>query len=427
MKNMSSENSLCVRLWHRVADWLRAWVELFVPRTCVVCGDLLCEGEEGICLKCNMDLPRTNLHLLKDNRPVTLAAGETLSLGPDYVLVPSAGNRIVVRFEGRVPLMTALSGAVEISGDVDYIAGFFGRKQISRVTRTIQAQDLADFARKAAYVRFDRAEVGFELRNEYNVPLMITIESLRVDGQTVALKPGVAGRSIYVAPSAVTQVALGNNATQSGNGLTQVLTKDFSEMEVEVAALLNPTAADLGDPDYVAPTHNSTFAGDTLGGAWVVRLPLDGVLDRILFDQELEVDLGELDKQAVDYNSMSLVLLGKNRMPLTLSIEVSVREPGSDVSVPLFDEPVEFPASENNLPPDDPQFQPGVVDEQNQIVRSLPAEKLDLLFRSEKLYLKLSASTIDAEARKAVKIYSPADFEFRIVAGAEFDYTVNEK
>ena len=68
MKNMSSENPLCVRLWHRVADWLRAWVELFVPRTCVVCGDLLCEGEECICLKCNMDLPRTNLHLLKDNR-----------------------------------------------------------------------------------------------------------------------------------------------------------------------------------------------------------------------------------------------------------------------------------------------------------------------------------------------------------------------
>lgn len=367
-------------------------------------------------------------NLLKNDQPVTLHAGESLMLGPDYLLVPETGNRITVTFEGRVPQMATLAGTLEMEpGEIDYLAGFFGHKEISRVTRTIQANELADFTRSAVYVRFDQAEVEFELNNEYNVPMMLVIESLQVDGRQIELKPGRGGRSIHVAPKGVTRVVVGNDATLSGDGLTQALTKNFSELEVTVSTWLNPSAEDLQDPAYVAPEHNSMAFDDTLGGAFVVRLPLNGVLDQIQFDQELEVDLGELDKQAVDYNNMSLVLLGKNRMPLKLSIEVSVREPGSDVSVPLFDEPVEFPASENNLPPDDPQFQPGVVDEQNQIVRSLSAEKIDLLFRSEKLYLKLSASTIDAEARKAVKIYSPADFEFRIVAGAEFDYTVNEK
>lgn len=47
--------------------WLLSFVHLFFPRQCVVCGALLQEGEEGICLKCNIDMPRTNYHLQIDN------------------------------------------------------------------------------------------------------------------------------------------------------------------------------------------------------------------------------------------------------------------------------------------------------------------------------------------------------------------------
>lgn len=69
-------------------------------------------------------------NLLKDEQPVTLTAGEPLALGPDYMLVLDAGNRMSVRFEGRVPSMTALDGEVNIDGgEIDYIAGFFGRKR----------------------------------------------------------------------------------------------------------------------------------------------------------------------------------------------------------------------------------------------------------------------------------------------------------
>lgn len=40
---------------------------LFFPRCCIVCGTALREGEEMLCLRCNMDMPRTNYHLQKDN------------------------------------------------------------------------------------------------------------------------------------------------------------------------------------------------------------------------------------------------------------------------------------------------------------------------------------------------------------------------
>lgn len=47
--------------------WLRGLAYLFFPRRCVVCGRCLEEGEEVLCLRCNMDMPRTNWHLEKDN------------------------------------------------------------------------------------------------------------------------------------------------------------------------------------------------------------------------------------------------------------------------------------------------------------------------------------------------------------------------
>lgn len=51
----------------RLGIWLRALLRLFFPRRCVVCDRILQEGEEGICLRCNMDMPRTNYHLHADN------------------------------------------------------------------------------------------------------------------------------------------------------------------------------------------------------------------------------------------------------------------------------------------------------------------------------------------------------------------------
>lgn len=386
------------------------------------------DGLEGVSGYGKSELRIVVPNLLKDGRPVTLTAAEPLVLGPDYMLVPDAGNRITVRFEGRVPQMAALAGGVDVNGgEINYIAGFFGRKEISRISRTISAGELGDFAHDAAYVRFDRPQVVFLLKNEYNAPLMADIETLRVDGVAVELKPGLAGRLIRIAPQAETRVVIGNDMTVSGSGLTDVLTKDFRELSVDVNTLLNPTAADLGDPDYVAPVHNSMSAADTLGGVFTVELPLDGVLDCVAFDQELEVDLHKLDKNKIDYEDLTLTLSGINNLPLDLSIAVSVREPGSEVSVPLFDDPVRFPSSENNLPPDDPAFRPGVVDAANLISRSLTAEQIDLLLKADKLFLRLTASTLEAAERTSVRIYSPAELDLRIVAGVELDYTVNPK
>lgn len=42
--------------------------EFFFPRYCVVCNKRLLQSEEGLCFHCLSGLPRTNMHLLKDNQ-----------------------------------------------------------------------------------------------------------------------------------------------------------------------------------------------------------------------------------------------------------------------------------------------------------------------------------------------------------------------
>lgn len=46
--------------------WIDLW-ELFFPRCCLLCGRRLLKGEEHLCCSCFSRLPRTRMHLLKDN------------------------------------------------------------------------------------------------------------------------------------------------------------------------------------------------------------------------------------------------------------------------------------------------------------------------------------------------------------------------
>lgn len=49
-------------------SFLKAALDLILPRTCVVCGRPLSLGEEHICLVCDMDFPYTHFELCSHNR-----------------------------------------------------------------------------------------------------------------------------------------------------------------------------------------------------------------------------------------------------------------------------------------------------------------------------------------------------------------------
>ncbi len=50
-----------------ISNSLQQFVELFFPRYCLVCGRKLIQGEVYLCLKCLLQMPKTNHHLQQDN------------------------------------------------------------------------------------------------------------------------------------------------------------------------------------------------------------------------------------------------------------------------------------------------------------------------------------------------------------------------
>ena len=52
---------------NKLSTYYKSFIDLLFPRCCVVCGKPLMRSEEFLCTSCNMNLPRTNYHLLPDN------------------------------------------------------------------------------------------------------------------------------------------------------------------------------------------------------------------------------------------------------------------------------------------------------------------------------------------------------------------------
>lgn len=89
-----------------IKEWLGSFLSLLFPRCCVVCGRALVRGEECICTMCNMDLPRTNYHLRKDNPVEQLFWGQIpLERATSFFFYHREGNfrRILyqLKYEGQ--------------------------------------------------------------------------------------------------------------------------------------------------------------------------------------------------------------------------------------------------------------------------------------------------------------------------------------
>ena len=60
----------------KVKEWWSAASGLFYPSLCVVCGKPLSHHSDCLCAFCNIGLPRTGLHLQKDNEAEKLFWGK---------------------------------------------------------------------------------------------------------------------------------------------------------------------------------------------------------------------------------------------------------------------------------------------------------------------------------------------------------------
>lgn len=106
-----------------IKRWLNALIRLLFPKCCVVCGLPLAEGEDDICIHCNINLPRTNFHLAQDN-PV-----EQL-------------------FWGKIPIVRATAFFFYHKGSdykqLLYLLKYNGQKELGRSLGRIMASEIID-------------------------------------------------------------------------------------------------------------------------------------------------------------------------------------------------------------------------------------------------------------------------------------------
>nr|WP_320060025.1 ComF family protein [uncultured Bacteroides sp.] len=101
--------------------WISSFFALFFPRCCVVCESPLFEGEEMLCIKCNMDMPRTNYHRMPGNPAERL-------------------------FWGRIPIERATSFFFYSKGsdfrNILYSLKYKGNKELGEVMGRLMAREL---------------------------------------------------------------------------------------------------------------------------------------------------------------------------------------------------------------------------------------------------------------------------------------------
>ena len=93
--------------------WLKSAFRLLFPRRCAVCGASLQDGEEVLCFRCNIGMPRTCYHLEKDNEMEKMFWGKIpLERAASYFFYQKGGDyrRILhlLKYEGRKDIGIAM-------------------------------------------------------------------------------------------------------------------------------------------------------------------------------------------------------------------------------------------------------------------------------------------------------------------------------
>lgn len=305
--------------------------------------------------------------------------------------------------------------------------GFFGNKVVDQTsTKVSLSEEFTDFAQKSEYAYFSNPAIEFDVFNKFNIPIMIKMDSFDVNGQRVELKDIFGVSRILIKPGDVTKVRFTNASTVNGHGLSDVFNKDMKDVNIEVSSIINPTAQQLGDPTYVAPTTNSLSITDRLTGDYGVEIPMEGVLQDVKFDNVIDLDLSGMKMDELKYKQIDLTMTAENKMPLEvkLSAYVTHNNQSDGVRTYITQQPIVVPSTRNNLKANDPNLLPGIINKDNMVVITLNEQVVDQFLNSESLFFEINASTKDALSREIIKIYSPSRIDMHVVLGAKGDYTI---
>lgn len=376
------------------------------------------------------NLVGTMPQITRNGVPIKFKVGDVIQIDKNCVIAPikkdGRDNVLELVLTGKIPIVTKLEGKVTLTADKIYsVDGWFGRKTIANVETTIELTDQSfkEFASQTKFVYFADPQIGLKIDNTYNIPIMVDLAEIEIDGRSVGLKNEYGMSKFLIEPYKVTNVSISNKSTISGTGISDALTKNFSKIKVAVSGIANPTKEDLGLPSYVAPTKNSLKVDESLNLDYDISIPFDMVIEEVKISQSVAIDLAELLSAENQYDELAIALSGKNELPMDLQLLPYVTSDNTEngTKTYLFKTPVVINGTNSNLKPTDNRFEPYKFFDQNRILRKIDNSAITKLIKAEKLFFDFVTSSVDAQNKKAVKIYSPSLVELNVMVGIKAD------
>lgn len=364
--------------------------------------------------------------ITRNGETIRLAPGETLALDRNCVLTPLPDNRITVRLEGTLTSGGDLAVVLEEESPAS-VVGFFGRREISSVWTVLSLQpSIRDFfgGMETAYLRDPYFE--FEITNTYDVPMLVRVDEMSIDGQPVPLKDEL-NSSCFLLEKGRRTIRLSNANTVGGNGFSDLITQDIAEVRYRLTTIANPDASDL--PGTVPVRENAFGTNDFLESVSTCVLPIDGYFRNVVFQEYFDADLSKLNKEEYDYQSADYAFVAENGFPLDIEVQVYTlaNRINPDAAEPLEGGRIVLPSAENNVPPDDPSLRPGIIDASNVRIVTLDKSSIDQLLSAQKILIKMTASTKGAQQKEMIRLYSGSRLKFELVMGARATVTLNSK
>lgn len=376
------------------------------------------------------NLVGTMPQITRNGVPIRIRVGDVIQIDKSYVIAPikknGKDNVLELVLKGKVPAVNKLEGKVTLTTDKVYsVDGWFGRKTIANVETTIELTDesFKEFANQTKFVYFADPQIGLKIHNTYNIPIMIDLSELEIDGRSVGLKREYGMSKFLIEPYKVSNVIINNRSTISGKGISDALTKNFSKIKVSVFGIANPTKEDLGLQNYIAPTVNSLKIDESVNLDYDISIPFDMVIEEVKISQSIDMDLGSLLDDKNKYEELAIALSGENQLPMDLQLLPYVTSDNTEngTKTYLFKTPVVIKGTNSNLKPTASGFEPYKFYDQNRILIKIDNNAINTMLKAEKLFFDFVTSSVDAQTRKPVKIYTPSKVELNVMVGIKTD------
>lgn len=370
------------------------------------------------------------LQITRNGLPIEFAVGDVITLDKDCVIAPISkdgkDNVVELKLSGKIPPLAQVDGEISIrSNSFSYLEGWVGRKSIDPVTTIFRLTDngFADFAGKAKEIYFADPKFDITIDNQYDLPVMVTIDTLAFDNVIVDLKPEFNRSKFLIEPLKSTTIRLINSYTISGKGLSNAITKDLKESQISIGCVVNPTEADLGVA-YSAVNVNKISADNELGAQYDAVIPFDFMIDGVTLSDAIDWDLGRLNEaKNMKFKEFAIAFSGFNELPFDMQLYPYVTDNNQNDGVKhyLFSEPIVISGSTSKLKPNAEGFLPFEFYKQNRVLRVVSQDKVQVMLESKKLFFEITTSTVDAINRNVVKLYSPSKVGLGINVGLKAD------